>query len=274
MMMVERCCRWTPLLCLAVCAINCGGDSTCEAEPSQDVTSLVQVKQSLTLGGRDESGDAEEGTCRKSALRINQYTHYCQFHVKDQDGMGTDGISAHANSDRLHIQGVLSLKGQCPLLISHAIQLFEKDLVNEGILRVGKITLDFAPDKASIACNCYTRAAYNLGFRKLVIDESGQDASVRKLEHNDHGRRTNGFPIDCYAFPLGAAESGGLRALWTFSDRLDYDIKDTSYVMNKHLKGGRDKVMDHAQYVVGPAATDDPGQLPVPRSNSGMVTAR
>jgi hypothetical protein len=163
------------------------------------------------------------------------------------------------------------------MLLAHSIQLFEKNLEEMGILRVGKVTLDFAPNKASTACQCYTRAAQKLGFRKLVIDESGLDMRVVNLLHSDK-RRTNGFPIDCYKFPLGAAADSGLRVpsgtVWTFSDRLDYDSPEASNYRDEDIRGGRDKVMDHAAYVVGGEPSDDPGQLPFPRRDAGIVSAR
>jgi len=242
------------------------------AEPDiEDATNLLQVQQSFSIGSNRTQVEHLKAAapqampagsyCRRSSLRVNTYTHYCSFHVSDKDGMGTDGVTAHANMQRIHIQGVLSLKGQCTLLISHAIQLFEKDLEGFGIVRPGTMTLDFSPDKSNKACNCYTHAAQDLGFRRLAFAEPGQPDHARKLQHSSK-RHTNGFPLDCFAFPLGAAESSGLRTLWTFTDRLDRDAKNALQVDARELRSGKEKILDHAQFVIGGEPSEEPGQNP------------
>jgi len=247
----------TLLVCPVLGALSCG-DPTCanSNEPLlNDATSLIQLKGALNLGGNRSS--MKDGTyCRRSSLRMRQYKYYCDFHLSDSDGMGTDGVTVHANEEKMHIAGVLSLKGQCTTLLTHSIQLFDKDLVEFGIRRVGKMTLEFAPDKANLACKCYTKAAQNLGFRKLTFDESGQAEGARRFQHSTR-RKTNGFPLDCFAFPLGSSDSSGLRTIWTFTDRLDGDIQDTLNLNVKDIRAGREKIMDHAQYVVGGEPTED-----------------
>merc|ERR1719231_107897 len=103
------------------------------------------------------------------------------------------------------------------------------------------MTLDFSPDKANKACACYTHAASDLGFRKLTFDEAGQHPDVKRLQHSNK-RWTNGFPLDCFAFPLGAAESSGFRTAWSFTDRTDADQKDTLAmgITAKDLRSGRE----------------------------------
>lgn len=296
MMSVKKICAVTALLCPALCAVDSGVDSTCsQGRPGlADATNLLQVKQDVNFGadrskepvtlvqtGKSHDGHLfrpavepvqEEGKyCRKSSLRINQYSFYCAFHLSDEDGMGTDGVTAHANAEKLHIQGVLSLKGKCTLLVTHAVQLFEKDLLAMGVTRLGKMTVDFAPDKANTGCSCYTHAFQDLGFRKLTFDESGQDEAAKNMQHSSR-RKTNGFPLDCFSFPLGNAESSGLRTKWTFTDRMDADVKSTLHITPRELRSGREKILDHAQFVVGGEPSEDPGQIPRPRDTSGVVT--
>lgn len=264
---IQRVCAVIVVLLRGLCSVDADDSCSPNGTALADATSLMQVRQTLSLG----NNRSREGQyCRRSSLRINQYTFYCSFHLSDEDGMGTDGVTAHANAEKIHIQGVLSLKGQCTRLITHAIQLFEKDLLGLGVVRVGKITLDFAPDKANIGCRCYTHAAQDLGFRKLIFDEGGQPENTRKLQHSNK-RVTNGFPLDCFAFPLGSAESTGFRTKWTFTDRSDADLKSTMHIGRKDLRSGREKILDHAQFVVGGEPSEDPGQLPQPRGNSGLV---
>lgn len=271
----------------ARCTEECGNDLACslaDATEVEDATNLMQVRQSLSLGSNRSAtmedvkqqsvAHSRDGKyCKKSSLRINQFNYYCSYHVSDQDGMGTDGITAHANNEKLHIQGVLSLKGRCTTLLTHAIQLFEKDLETMGVLRIGRMTLDFAPDKANKACSCYTKAAQDLGFRKLTFDEAGLAHEAKGLHHSSK-RWTNGFPLDCFAFPLGAAESSGFRTRWDFSDRTDADLKNMLNVGPADLRSGREKIMDHAQFVVGGEPSEDPSQLPAPRLNADAVTPR
>jgi len=252
-------------LCAALClcpvlgAFNCG-DHTCvtSSEPNlDDATSLMQLKGTVNHASNRSIVGSKDGTyCRRSSLRMRQYKYYCDFHLSDSDGMGTDGVTVHANEDKIHLAGILSLRGACTQLLTHSIQLFDRDLVEFGIRRTGTMTLEFAPDKANIACKCYTRAAQNLGFRKLTFQETGQEDRAKNLQHSTR-RQTNGFPLDCFKFPLGASDSSGLRTLWTFSDRLDSDPENFLGLTANQMKGGREKVMDHAQYVVGGEPTED-----------------
>jgi hypothetical protein len=143
------------------------------------------------------------------------------------------------------------------MLLTHAVQLFEKDLADMGVMRLPELTLDFAPDKANKACLCYTHAAQDLGFRKLSFEESGQSEDARRLQHSNK-RTTNGFPLDCFAYPLGAAESSGVRTKWSFTDRLDSDVKNVLNIQPKDLRSGTEKILDHAQFVIGGEPSEDP----------------
>lgn len=252
-------CAAASWLCPVLSAVDCG-DHTCSTSREADVddaTSLLQVKSAVDITSNRSNMQVKDGThCRRSSLRMRKFKYYCDFHLSDKDGMGTDGVTVHANEDTIHLAGILSLKGQCTTLLTHSIQLFDKDLVEFGIQRVGKLTLEFGPDKANLACKCYTAAAQKLGFRRLSFDESGQDAGAKRHQHSTR-RKTNGFPLDCFKFPLGSSDSSGLRTLWTFSDRLDGDVENTLNLNVQDIRAGREKIMDHAQFVTGGEPTED-----------------